>query len=239
MKRRKFIFSALAIPAVTGLNKFEKTLKNFNLIERNTNMAKFELPALPYAYDALEPYIDKMTMEIHHTKHHNAYVTNLNKAVDGTELADKTIEELMANISKYPVAVRNNGGGHWNHSFFWKLMKGGVSNPSGELASAINSTFGSLDEMKKKFNEAALGRFGSGWAWLVLSGGKLVISSTPNQDNPLMDLAEVKGSPILGLDVWEHAYYLKYQNRRNEYAENWWNVVNWDQALANYLAARK
>lgn len=239
MKRRKFIFSALTIPAVTGLNKFEKTLKNFNLIERNSNMAKFELPALPYAYDALEPYIDKMTMEIHHTKHHNAYVTNLNKAVDGTELADKTIEELMANISKYPVAVRNNGGGHWNHSFFWKLMKGGVSNPSGELASAINLTFGSLDEMKKKFNEAALGRFGSGWAWLVLSGGKLIISSTPNQDNPLMDLAEVKGSPILGLDVWEHAYYLKYQNRRNEYADNWWNVVNWDQALANYLAAKK
>ncbi|NWF87902.1 MAG: superoxide dismutase [Ignavibacteriaceae bacterium] len=173
-------------------------------------MGKFELPALPYAYDALEPYIDKMTMEIHHTKHHNAYVTNLNKAVDGTELAEKSIEELMANISKYPMPVRNNGGGHWNHSFFWKLMKGGGGNPSGELASAINSTFGSLDEMKKKFNEAALGRFGSGWAWLVYSGGKLIISSTPNQDNPLMDIADVQGTPVLGLDVWEHAYYLKY-----------------------------
>ena len=159
--------------------------------------------------------------------------------MDGTELADKSLEDLMVNISKYPMPVRNNGGGHFNHSFFWKLMKKGGGNPTGELASAINSTFGSLDDLKKKFNEAALGRFGSGWAWLVSSNGKLVVSSTPNQDNPLMDLAEVKGTPVLGLDVWEHAYYLKYQNRRNEYAENWWNVVNWEQALTNYLAAKK
>lgn len=239
MNRRKFIFSALSLPVISGFTKIEKTLIKFNLTERNTNMAKFELPALPYAYDALEPYIDKMTMEIHHTKHHNAYVTNLNKAVEGTEMEGKSLEELMSNVSKYPVAVRNNGGGHWNHSFFWKLMKGGGSSPAGELASEINSTFGSLDDFKKKFNEAALGRFGSGWAWLVLSEGKLVITSTPNQDNPLMDIADVKGTPILGLDVWEHAYYLKYQNRRNEYAENWWNVVNWDQALDNYRSAKK
>lgn len=239
MQRRKFIVSAITIPLISSINTLSKTINKLNIHERNNYMAKFELPAIPYAYDALEPYIDKMTMEIHHTKHHNAYVTNLNKAVDGTELAEKSLEELMVNISKHPMPVRNNGGGHWNHSFFWKLMKGGGSNPSGGLASDINSTFGSLDDLKKKFNEAALGRFGSGWAWLVYSGGKLVISSTPNQDNPLMDVAEVKGTPILGLDVWEHAYYLKYQNRRNEYAENWWNVVNWDQASANYHAAKK
>jgi Fe-Mn family superoxide dismutase len=239
MKRRKFLLSALTIPAVAGFSKFEKTINKINSLERNNYMAKFELPQLPYAYDALEPYIDKMTMEIHHTKHHNAYVTNLNKAVEGTEFANKSLEDLMANISKYPMPVRNNGGGHWNHSFFWKLMKHSGGSPSGDLASAINTTFGSFEDFKKKFNEAALGRFGSGWAWLVLANGKLVISSTPNQDNPLMDVADVKGSPILGLDVWEHAYYLKYQNRRNEYAENWWNVVNWEQALQNYLSARK
>jgi len=238
MHRRKFILSLAALPVIASANKVYKSF-NKNNNERKTIMGKFELPALPYAYDALEPYIDKMTMEIHYTKHHNAYVTNLNKAVDGTELAGKSLEELLKNISKLPAAVRNNGGGHFNHSFFWKLMKKSGGTPKGELATAINSTFGSVDDLKKKFNEAALGRFGSGWAWLVNSNGKLVVSSTPNQDNPLMDVADVKGSPILGLDVWEHAYYLKYQNRRNEYAENWWNVVNWDQALTNYLAAKK
>ena len=238
MHRRKFILSLAALPVIASANKVYSSF-NKNNNERKTIMGKFELPALPYAYDALEPYIDKMTMEIHYTKHHNAYVTNLNKAVDGTELAGKSLEELLKNISKLPAAVRNNGGGHFNHSFFWKLMKKSGGTPKGELATAINSTFGSVDDLKKKFNEAALGRFGSGWAWLVNSNGKLVVSSTPNQDNPLMDVADVKGSPILGLDVWEHAYYLKYQNRRNEYAENWWNVVNWDQALTNYLAAKK
>ena len=238
MHRRKFILSLAALPVIASANKVYNSF-NKNNNERKTIMGKFELPALPYAYDALEPYIDKITMEIHYTKHHNAYVTNLNKAVDGTELAGKSLEELLKNISKLPAAVRNNGGGHFNHSFFWKLMKKSGGTPKGELATAINSTFGSVDDLKKKFNEAALGRFGSGWAWLVNSNGKLVVSSTPNQDNPLMDVADVKGSPILGLDVWEHAYYLKYQNRRNEYAENWWNVVNWDQALANYLAAKK
>ncbi len=201
-------------------------------------MSKFELPKLPYSYDALEPVIDKMTMEIHHTKHHQAYVTNLNNAVTGTELEGKSLEELMANISKLPVAVRNNGGGHYNHSLFWNLMKQGGSTPSGALLEAINSTFNSVDEFKEKFNAAAMTRFGSGWAWLVVSGGKLVISSTPNQDNPLMDVADVKGTPLLGLDVWEHAYYLKYQNRRNEYVGNWWNVVNWDEVAKRFAEAK-
>lgn len=201
-------------------------------------MSKFELPKLPYAYDALEPVIDKMTMEIHHTKHHQAYVTNLNNAITGTEMEGKSLEELMAGISKYPVAVRNNGGGHYNHSLFWNLMKQGGSTPSGALLEAINSTFNSVDEFKEKFNAAAMTRFGSGWAWLVVSGGKLVISSTPNQDNPLMDVADVKGTPLLGLDVWEHAYYLKYQNRRNEYVGNWWNVVNWDEVAKRFAEAK-
>ncbi|MFZ1280914.1 MAG: superoxide dismutase [Ignavibacteriaceae bacterium] len=201
-------------------------------------MAKFELPQLPYSYDALEPYIDKMTMEIHYTKHHNAYVTNLNKAIEGTENEGKSLEEMFSTISKLPVAVRNNGGGHWNHSLFWTLMKqNGGGNPTGKVAEAITSTFGSFEELKNKFNSAAATRFGSGWAWLLVQDGKLVVSSTPNQDNPLMDVAEVKGLPILGLDVWEHAYYLKYQNRRPEYIENWWNVVNWDKVNELYSKA--
>ncbi len=202
-------------------------------------MAKFELPALPYAHDALEPYIDKATMEIHHGKHHNAYVTNLNKAVEGTALEGKSLEELFKNVSRHPAAVRNNGGGHYNHSLFWTLMKkNGGGKPSGKLASDIDSTFGSFDEFKKQFSNAAATRFGSGWAWLIVSNGKLSICSTPNQDNPLMDVAEVKGTPILGLDVWEHAYYLKYQNRRPEYIENWFNVINWDEVASQYAKAK-
>lgn len=231
MQRRKFIYALGAIPAVSVLGKVENHLNNINNHIRSTNtMAKFELPALPYAYDALEPYIDKMTMEIHHTKHHNAYVTNLNKAIEGTENEGKTLEQMFASISKLPAAVRNNGGGHYNHSMFWTLMKqNGGGKPSGKIADAINSAFGSFDEFKVKFSTAAATRFGSGWAWLVVLDGKLVVSSTPNQDNPLMDVAEVKGTPVLGLDVWEHAYYLKYQNKRPDYIENWWNVVNWDK----------
>ena len=231
MQRRKFIYALGAIPAVSVLGKVENHLNNINNHIRSTNtMAKFELPALPYAYDALEPYIDKMTMEIHHTKHHNAYVTNLNKAIEGTENEGKTLEQMFASISKLPAAVRNNGGGHYNHSMFWTLMKqNGGGKPSGKIADAINSAFGSFDEFKVKFSTAAATRFGSGWAWLVVQDGKLVVSSTPNQDNPLMDVAEVKGTPVLGLDVWEHAYYLKYQNKRPDYIENWWNVVNWDK----------
>ncbi|MGE5845857.1 MAG: superoxide dismutase, partial [Ignavibacteria bacterium] len=192
-------------------------------------MAKFELPSLPYSYDALEPYIDKQTMEIHHTKHHNAYVTNLNKAIETTDAQNKSLEDILKSVSKYPAAVRNNGGGHYNHSLFWKLMKkGGGGFPKGDLEKAINSAFGSFEAFKKQFSDAAAGRFGSGWAWLVFNDGKLTVTSTPNQDNPLMDVTEVKGKPVLGLDVWEHAYYLKYQNRRPEYIENWWNTINWD-----------
>jgi len=189
----------------------------------------FTLPALPYASDALEPHFDKLTMEIHHGKHHQAYVDNLNKAIAGTENENKSLEELVAKAGSISPAVRNNGGGHWNHSFFWTSLapKAGGA-PSGKLADAINSAFGSFDAFKEKFNAAGVARFGSGWAWLIVKDGKLEISSTPNQDNPLIDVAEVKGTPLLGVDVWEHAYYLKYQNRRAEYLAAFWNVVNWD-----------
>ena len=199
----------------------------------------FELPALPYATDALEPHIDKATMEIHHGKHHQAYVDNLNKALAGTEGADLSIEEIVKNISKYPVAVRNNGGGHFNHSLFFAILSpNGGGEPTGDLATAITSAFGSFEDFKKKVAEAGTTRFGSGWAWLSVSEGKLQVSSTPNQDNPLMDIAEVKGTPILGLDVWEHAYYLKYQNKRPDYIAAFWNVVNWD-AVADRFAQAK
>ncbi|RYE55357.1 MAG: superoxide dismutase [Sphingobacteriales bacterium] len=199
----------------------------------------FELPALPYATDALEPHIDKQTMEIHHGKHHQAYVTNLNKALEGKAEAGQDIEEIIKNISKFPAAVRNNGGGHYNHSLFWEVIgpnKGGE--PTGELAKAINDAFGSFADFKTKFAEAGATRFGSGWAWLSVGADKkLVVSSTPNQDNPLMDVAEVKGTPILGMDVWEHAYYLKYQNKRPDYIAAFWNVVNWDAVAERFKKA--
>ncbi len=198
----------------------------------------FTLPALPYANNALEPHIDAKTMEIHHGKHHNAYVTNLNAAIAGKPEESLSIEEICMNISKYPVAVRNNGGGHYNHSLFWTIMApntGGT--PTGALADAINAAFGSFDEFKTKFAAAATTRFGSGWAWLIKdASGKLQITSTPNQDNPLMDVAEVKGTPILGLDVWEHAYYLNYQNRRPDYITAFWNVVNWNEVSKRFAA---
>lgn len=196
----------------------------------------FTLPALPYAFNALEPHIDARTMEIHHGKHHQAYVTNLNNAIANTDADKLSIEEICKNISKYPAPVRNNGGGHYNHSLFWTIMKpNGGGNPSGTLAEAINSAFGSLDEMKTKFNTSATTRFGSGWAWLIKnSSGKLEIGSTPNQDNPLMYVAELKGTPLMGLDVWEHAYYLNYQNRRPDYCTAWWNVVNWDEVAKRF-----
>jgi superoxide dismutase, Fe-Mn family len=241
MNRRKFIYSVAAISAASAIEPFAKSIYNIsNKNERSKNiMAKFELPALPYSYDALEPYIDKMTMEIHHDKHHAAYVNNLNKAVEGTEMATKTLDELIMNISKYPMAVRNNGGGHWNHSLFWTLMKkNGGGEPTGPLADSIKSSFGSFDEFKKQFSNAGATRFGSGWAWLVVQNGKLAIGSTPNQDNPLMDISDFKGTPVLGLDVWEHAYYLKYQNKRPEYIENWWNVINWAEASKRFSEAK-
>jgi len=199
----------------------------------------FTLPALPYATDALEPHIDKLTMEIHHGKHHQAYVDNLNKAIAGTEHENKSLEELVANAGKISPAVRNNGGGHWNHSFFWELLKSGGSKPSGKLADAINSSFGSLEALQEKVSAAGATRFGSGWAWVIVKDGKLEVSSTPNQDNPLMDVAEVKGTPILGIDVWEHAYYLKYQNKRPDYLKAIWNVINWDKVAEHYAAASK
>ena len=196
---------------------------------------------LPYAYDALEPHIDARTMEIHYSKHHQAYFNNLTKAVAGTDLDGQSLETLFAKMSQLPAVVRNNGGGHWNHTFFWKSMApqaGGA--PDGELGAAIAAAFGSFDEFKKQFEAAAIGRFGSGWAWLAVGAdGKLFVSSTPNQDNPLMDVAEKRGAPILGLDVWEHAYYLKYQNLRASYASAFWNVVNWPAVAARYAAAKK
>ena len=189
----------------------------------------FELPSLSYAYTALEPHVDARTMEIHHTKHHQAYVTNLNAALNGTASEGKSLDALMAEMSKQPAAVRNNGGGHYNHNLFWEIMSPNAGGqPAGELADAINTAFGSFDKFKEDFAKAGMTRFGSGWAWLIKHDGKLVITSTPNQDNPLMDLADVKGSPLLGLDVWEHAYYLHYQNRRADYITAWWNVVNWN-----------
>ncbi len=199
----------------------------------------FELPALPYATNALEPNIDQATMEIHHGKHHNAYVTNLNNAIKGTDAESLSIEEICKNISKYTPAIRNNGGGHFNHSLFWTILgpnAGGA--PTGDLAAAIDKAFGSFDAFKEQFAAAGVTRFGSGWAWLLVSNGELKISSTPNQDNPLMDVAEVKGTPILGLDVWEHAYYLKYQNRRPDYIAAFWNAVNWSKVASLYSAAK-
>ncbi|UAY56463.1 superoxide dismutase [Arachidicoccus terrestris] len=198
----------------------------------------FTLPQLPYAFDALEPHIDAKTMEIHHGKHHQAYVNNLNKAIEGTDNADKSLEELVKNAGSFSPAVRNNGGGHWNHSFFWTILSPNGGQPSGDLAAAIDSTFGSLDGLKEKFNAAGGARFGSGWAWLIVKDGKLEVTSTPNQDNPLMDVAETKGTPILGVDVWEHAYYLNYQNRRPDYLAAFWNVVNWDKVAELYNAAK-
>lgn len=200
----------------------------------------FELPALPYDFNALEPHIDAKTMEIHHGKHHNAYVTNLNGAVEGSDLAGKSLEDIMKNISSASPAVRNNGGGHYNHSLFWTVLSpNGGGAPTGDLAKAIDAKFGSLDKLKEEFNKAAATRFGSGWAWLsVDASGELQVSSTPNQDNPLMDVADVKGTPILGLDVWEHAYYLNYQNRRPDYISAFWSVVNWEEVAKRYAAAK-
>jgi superoxide dismutase, Fe-Mn family len=195
----------------------------------------FELPKLDYAYDALEPHIDARTMEIHHTKHHGGYTTKLNGAIEGTGLDGKSIEDILSGVSKHSAAVRNNGGGYYNHNLFWKVMSPtGGGKPSGDLSDAINSEFGSFDKFKEEFSNAAATRFGSGWAWLVKDGNKLFIGSTPNQDNPLMDVSELNGTPILGLDVWEHAYYLKYQNKRPEYISAFWNVINWDEVAKRF-----
>ena len=200
----------------------------------------FELPPLPYAFDALEPTIDAQTMEIHHDKHHGAYVTNLNAALEGTEWADRPLDNVIENLESIPedkrTAVRNNGGGHWNHTFFWQIMKpGGGGDPSGALADAINDVFGDAGQLKAQVNDVGVKRFGSGWTWLVWDGTGLAVRSTPNQDNPLMDSDDV---PLLGIDVWEHAYYLTYQNRRPDYLAAWWDVVNWDEVARRFESAK-
>jgi superoxide dismutase, Fe-Mn family len=236
--RRDFILkTVLAGVGVSLLGKKIATANpNGDPFDFNLDLnAPYTLPALPYAYDALEPFIDMQTMQIHHTKHHQAYVTNMNKALETVKDAPGNLDDLLKSVSKYSPAIRNNGGGHWNHSFFWMLMKpaataGAANAPSGKLAEAINSSFESFEKFKEQFANAGKDRFGSGWAWLVLQKGKLVIGSTANQDNPVMDVSELKGAPILALDVWEHAYYLKYQNKRADYIASWWNVVNWDKA---------
>jgi Fe-Mn family superoxide dismutase len=199
----------------------------------------FTLSPLPYAHNALEPFIDELTMQIHHGKHHQAYVDNLNKALVGTPNEGKSLEELIAAAGTISPAVRNNGGGHWNHTFFWESLAANAGGtPTGDLAAAIDAAFGNFEEFKTKFATAGTTRFGSGWAWLIVKDGKLEISSTPNQDNPLMDVAEVKGTPILGVDVWEHAYYLKYQNKRPDYLAAIWNVINWTKVAERFVAAK-
>jgi len=219
-------------------NQLENNTKNPTTMNSPNN---FEFPPLPYAYDALEPYIDKLTVEIHYSKHHKAYYDNFINAIKGTEMDTMDILDIFKKISKYPVAVRNNSGGYFNHTFYWESMKAkGGGSPSGKLSEAIAKTFGSFEEFKKQFSEAGKTRFGSGWAWLCLDDkGSLFICSTPNQDNPLMDIAEKKGIPILTIDVWEHAYYLKYQNKRADYIDAFWNVVNWEEVATRYENALK
>jgi len=242
MRRRNFIKALGIIPIAGGLSKSFGMTEKFSSNNKSgsfNKMAKFELPQLPYAYDALEPYIDARTMEIHHSKHHAAYVAKFNAAIEGTELEGKSYEEIFANVSKHSAGVRNNGGGAFNHNLYWAVMgpnKGGE--PTGELAEAVNSVFGSFEKFKEEFSNAAATRFGSGWAWLIVVDGKLVVSSSPNQDNPLMDISDVKGTPILAIDVWEHAYYLNYQNRRPDYIAAFWNVVNWDEVARRFKEAK-
>lgn len=242
MNRKSFIKSVAVlslIPKSNTIGYMKSNNKSIMNNRRKNTMSEFTLPELSYAYDALEPYIDARTMEIHHSKHHAAYTAKFNEALEGTGLGRLTPEEIFKDISKHTSAIRNNGGGFFNHSLYWTIMgkdKGGI--PTGELADAINSSFGSFDKFKEQFTNAALTRFGSGWAWLVAQNNKLVISSTPNQDNPLMDIAEVQGTPILNIDVWEHAYYLKYRNRRPEYIENFFNVINWDEVAKLYSSVK-
>lgn len=241
MERRKF-FKAVGLltaaayvsPRVFGSEQ-QKNTKASGI----EGVPASEFPALPFAYDALEPYIDARTMEIHYDKHHRAYYTNFMTAVKGTPLEGKPLSEIFTSVSKQTDAVRNNGGGYYNHLFFWQNLKKGTSGPSADLSAAINKSFGSMDKFKEAFNNAAKTRFGSGWAWLYLGADKnLAVANSPNQDNTLMDLSPVKGTPLLALDVWEHAYYLKYQNKRPDYIDAFWNVVNWDAVNSRYQAAK-
>ncbi len=247
MNRKSFLKSTLASAlALTSIKSwsfgrsYNSKFPVMSLEQTMLEVAPFSLPALPYSPESLEPSIDKTTMEIHHGRHHKAYVDNLNKAVVGTAVEKSSLLDILKEAGKQSPAIRNNAGGHWNHTFFWNILSpkgGGV--PTGALADAITATFGSFDKFKEEFAKAATGRFGSGWAWLLVQDKKLVISSTPNQDNPLMDVAEKKGEPVLGLDVWEHAYYLKYQNKRADYIAAFWNVVNWDVVGKNFENAVK
>ncbi|MHA8066456.1 superoxide dismutase [Aquirufa sp. ROCK2-A2] len=240
MKRSSFLQKTIGLLSAGFLVSSFTTRKNTpKFSEIQSENSPFTLPALPYAFDALEPSIDKLTMEIHHDRHHKAYVDNLNKAVANTALSTLSLVDILTSISKHPVAIRNNGGGHWNHSFFWQLLSPSKTSPSTELANQIQKDFGSMDNFKAEFAKAATTRFGSGWAWLLVKDGKLVISSTPNQDNPLMDVVEVKGAPIMALDVWEHAYYLKYQNKRADYINSFWNVLNWDFVSTQFANINK
>jgi len=232
--RRKFMEQALKATAVTSLAPFTlqaacaPTASPASSVH-STAALQFAQVALPYAYAALEPSIDTLTMDIHYNKHHAAYIKNVNDAIAAENISFTTEKDFFANASKLSAKARNNGGGAWNHNFFWQVMKPNGGAPTGKVLDAINAAFGSFDKMKELFTQAAMTRFGSGWAWVIKDGNTLKITSTPNQDNPMMDSSEVKGTPVLALDVWEHAYYLKYQNKRNEYVANWWNVVNWDE----------
>ncbi len=227
MDRRKFVQESLKITAAAAVGS--------SLLMKNDSAAaspfalQFAQIALPYAYNALEPHIDAMTMEIHYSKHHAAYIKNVNDAIGAENISYSSEKDFFANASKLSAKARNNGGGAWNHNFFWQVMKPGGSAPAGKVMDGITGAFGSLDKFKEQFAAAATGRFGSGWAWLVSDGGKLKIGSTPNQDNPMMDMSDLKGTPLLGIDVWEHAYYLKYQNKRADYVASWWNLVNWEE----------
>ena len=240
--RRKFLKkSSLITLAGLGVQLFSnKILSAMGTTRDGLAGEPFTLPKLPYEFDSLEPFMDAMTMEIHYTKHHRAYVDNLNKAVAAGKISS-SLDEIIKSVSSFPPVIRNNAGGHWNHSFFWRLMKPeGGGSPDGKIEELINDSFGSFETFKTQFEDAGLKRFGSGWAWLVIDANKkLVIGSTPNQDNPLMDVSELKGIPILAVDVWEHAYYLKFQNKRGEYLKSWWNVVNWTEVNKNFEKAMK
>ncbi len=241
MERRKFFKAAglLTAAAYVSPDVFGGGQQNTSKASGIEGVPPAEFPALPFAYDALEPYIDSKTMEIHYDKHHRAYFTNFMKAIKGSPLEGKTLSEIFSTASKQTDAVRNNGGGYYNHMFFWQNLKKGTSGPSADLTGAINKAFGSVDKFKEAFNNAAKTRFGSGWAWLYIGADKnLAVASSPNQDNPFMDLSPVKGTPLLALDVWEHAYYLKYQNKRPDYIDAFWNVVNWDEVNKRFQGAK-